>query len=65
MQLIVQTPLMGKKRRGRASVVNGGRMVWSKADEGGEGGGGVGKECGGGVPEERQNTGPETQLVIW
>lgn len=23
------------------------------------------EERGGGVPEERQNTGPETQLVIW
>lgn len=64
MQLIVQTPLMEKKKGGRASVVNGGRMVWSKADEGGREGVGWGRS-GGGVPEERQNTGPETQLVIW
>lgn len=50
-QLIVQTPLMEKKGEWRCRPYG----------LGAEGGGGGWR----GVPEERQNTGPETQLVIW
>lgn len=61
MQFVVQTPLMEKGKKGRKKE----QVWWMKTEAVWVGGswGGMGEE--GGVPEERQNTGPETQLVIW